>query len=149
MPSGWPFCAVCATVCGFSLPSSFTVFDALRNETAILTMMDITTYGFGFMLNFGDLNRSRSPSHTLQLRYLSTNSMHLHLFAVTLLIRKRNDMGWRFFESGWMKVRVELEVVTSMTSGIGILETLAIPRGKARLGGMQFLSGICERYVRI
>ena len=31
------------------------VWDALYNEKAILTTMDITTDGFGFMLAFGDL----------------------------------------------------------------------------------------------
>ena len=31
------------------------VWDALYNEQAILTTMDITTDGFGFMLSFGDL----------------------------------------------------------------------------------------------
>ena len=31
------------------------VADALWNEAAILTTMDITTDGFGFMLAFGDL----------------------------------------------------------------------------------------------
>ena len=31
------------------------VWDALYNEKAILTTMDITTEGFGYMLAFGDL----------------------------------------------------------------------------------------------
>jgi hypothetical protein len=34
----------------------FYVVDALWNEAAILTTMDITTDGFGFMLTFGDLS---------------------------------------------------------------------------------------------
>ncbi|SCZ95265.1 BZ3500_MvSof-1268-A1-R1_Chr11-2g03393 [Microbotryum saponariae] len=34
---------------------SWYVFDALYNEAAILTTMDITTDGFGFMLSVGDL----------------------------------------------------------------------------------------------
>ena len=33
----------------------YYVIDALWNERAILTTMDITTDGFGFMLVFGDL----------------------------------------------------------------------------------------------
>lgn len=33
----------------------YYVVDALWNEKAILTTMDITTDGFGFMLTFGDL----------------------------------------------------------------------------------------------
>ena len=32
------------------------VWDALYNEKSILTTMDITTDGFGFMLAFGDLS---------------------------------------------------------------------------------------------
>ncbi len=32
------------------------VLDALWNEASILTTMDITTDGFGFMLSFGDLS---------------------------------------------------------------------------------------------
>jgi hypothetical protein len=33
----------------------FYVWDALASERAILTTMDVTTDGFGFMLAFGDL----------------------------------------------------------------------------------------------
>jgi Delta14-sterol reductase len=33
----------------------FYVWDALSSERAILTTMDVTTDGFGFMLAFGDL----------------------------------------------------------------------------------------------
>ncbi|KAI8844161.1 ergosterol biosynthesis ERG4/ERG24 family-domain-containing protein [Chytridium lagenaria] len=39
---------------------AFYVIDALWNEHAILTTMDITTDGFGFMLNFGILCGCRS-----------------------------------------------------------------------------------------
>jgi delta14-sterol reductase/lamin-B receptor len=46
------------------------VWDALYNEKAILTTMDITTDGFGFMLCFGDL--SWVPfTYSLQSRYLA------------------------------------------------------------------------------
>ena len=45
------------------------VLDALWNEQAILTTMDITTDGFGFMLAFGDL--AWVPfTYSLQARYL-------------------------------------------------------------------------------
>lgn len=50
------------TDAGFSLPlvlvclfQGWYVVDALIHERAILTTMDITTDGFGFMLVFGDL----------------------------------------------------------------------------------------------
>eukprot|EP00299_Pterocystis_sp_00344_P013937 c6881_g1_i1.p1 GENE.c6881_g1_i1~~c6881_g1_i1.p1 ORF type:complete len:421 (+),score=109.03 c6881_g1_i1:54-1316(+) len=46
------------------------VWDALFNEVAILTTMDITTDGFGYMLAFGDL--SWVPfTYSLQARYLA------------------------------------------------------------------------------
>lgn len=45
------------------------MFDALYFEKAILTTMDITTDGFGFMLAFGDL--AWVPfTYTLQARFL-------------------------------------------------------------------------------
>jgi len=47
----------------------FYVWDALHNENSILTTMDITTDGFGFMLAFGDL--AWVPfTYSLQARYL-------------------------------------------------------------------------------
>ena len=38
-----------------NLNQALYVWDALYNEISILTTMDITTDGFGFMLMFGDL----------------------------------------------------------------------------------------------
>ncbi|GAB7353031.1 hypothetical protein MBLNU459_g3587t1 [Dothideomycetes sp. NU459] len=55
---------------------SFYVFDALWNEPAILTTMDIVTDGFGFMLAFGDL--AWLPFiYSIQARYLSIHPVHL------------------------------------------------------------------------
>ncbi len=52
------------------------VFDALYMEPAILTTMDITTDGFGFMLAFGDL--AWLPCiYSLQARYLAIYPVHL------------------------------------------------------------------------
>ncbi|KAJ3317297.1 erg24, C-14 sterol reductase [Boothiomyces sp. JEL0866] len=48
----------------------YYVIDALWNESAILTTMDITTDGFGFMLVFGDLVWVPF-TYSLQARYLS------------------------------------------------------------------------------
>ena len=51
------------------LYQGFYVWDALYNERAILTTMDITTDGFGYMLAFGDL--AWVPFiYSLQARYL-------------------------------------------------------------------------------
>ncbi|GAA93938.1 uncharacterized protein L969DRAFT_43901 [Mixia osmundae IAM 14324] len=46
------------------------VFDALYNEAAILTQMDITTDGFGFMLSVGDLTWVPF-TYGLQAKYLA------------------------------------------------------------------------------
>ena len=59
------------------------VIDTLWNEPAILTTMDITTDGFGFMLAFGDLVWVRSRA--LCSAYILENSVQLsnaHLIAI-------------------------------------------------------------------
>lgn len=56
----------------------FYVWDALYQERAILTTMDITTDGFGFMLAFGDL--AWVPFiYTIQARYLVDHDPSLPL----------------------------------------------------------------------
>lgn len=57
------------------------VWDGLYFEQAILTTMDITTEGFGFMLAFGDLCWVPFV-YSLQARYLVTNDPELPLWAV-------------------------------------------------------------------
>ncbi|KAL8698477.1 MAG: hypothetical protein Q9224_001834 [Gallowayella concinna] len=57
---------------------SVYVFDALWMEPAILSTMDITTDGFGFMLAFGDLVWLPFI-YSLQARYLSVYPVHLGL----------------------------------------------------------------------
>ena len=60
---------------------SLYVLDALWMEPAILTTMDITTDGFGFMLAFGDL--AWLPFiYSLQARYLSLYPVHLGLWGI-------------------------------------------------------------------
>ena len=50
----------------------YYILDAVMNEPAILTTMDITTDGFGWMLSFGDL--AWVPAlYSLQARYLSSS----------------------------------------------------------------------------
>ncbi len=64
-----------------NLLQGFYVWDALYNEKAILTTMDITTDGFGFMLCFGDL--AWVPFiYSLQARYLVDYDPQLNLFQV-------------------------------------------------------------------
>ena len=52
------------------------VADALFFESTIMTQMDITTDGLGFMLSFGDLVWVPFV-YSLQARYLSTHPVHL------------------------------------------------------------------------
>mmetsp|Transcript_53487 Transcript_53487/g.86610 ORF Transcript_53487/g.86610 Transcript_53487/m.86610 type:complete len:123 (+) Transcript_53487:573-941(+) len=54
------------------------VWDALYDEEAVLTTMDVTTDGFGFMLCFGDL--AWVPfTYSLPARYLVTHDLRLKL----------------------------------------------------------------------
>lgn len=59
-----------------TLCQAIYVFDALYMETAILTTMDITTDGFGFMLAFGDLTWLPFI-YSLQARYLAVYPVYL------------------------------------------------------------------------
>lgn len=71
------------------------VWDALFHERAILTTMDITTDGFGFMLAFGDL--AWVPfTYTLQARYLVEHDPGLSLYAL-LGISIMTCCGYRIF----------------------------------------------------
>jgi delta14-sterol reductase/lamin-B receptor len=60
------------------------VWDALFNERAILTTMDITTDGFGYMLAFGDL--AWVPFiYSLQARFLVEDDPELSSAALVLI----------------------------------------------------------------
>ena len=60
------------------------VWDALYFERSILTTMDITTDGFGFMLAFGDL--SWVPfTYSLQARYLASYDSQLSTLSLVLI----------------------------------------------------------------
>lgn len=61
------------------------VFDGVLNEEGCLTMMDITTDGFGFMLSFGDL--ALVPfSYSLQARYLAVEPIKLGEIYTTIVL---------------------------------------------------------------
>ena len=71
-----------ALVCAFQ---GWYVLDALYFEDAILTTMDITSDGFGFMLAFGDL--AWVPfTYTLQARFLVDHPQALSPLAVAALV---------------------------------------------------------------
>ena len=61
------------------------VWDALYQERAILTTMDITTDGFGYMLAFGDM--AWVPfTYSLQSRYLVNHDPHLSYMALSAIL---------------------------------------------------------------
>lgn len=71
------------------------VWDALYQEKAILTTMDITTDGFGFMLVFGDM--AWVPfTYSLQARYLVDYDPALTVFQLSAIIMI-NFLGYRIF----------------------------------------------------
>eukprot|EP01036_Dinobryon_divergens_P028095 gene28095-36986_t len=73
------------------------VWDALYNEKAILTTMDITTDGFGFMLCFGDL--AWVPFiYSLQARYLVDHDPDLPLWAIAAILLVQ-ALGYYIFRS--------------------------------------------------
>lgn len=63
----------------------FYIFDGVLNESGVLTMMDITTDGFGFMLAFGDLTLVPF-TYSLQARYLSMSPIELGHTAVAAIV---------------------------------------------------------------
>lgn len=68
-------------VCFFQ---AWYIFDSVYNEPAVLTTMDVTTDGFGFMLAFGDL--CWVPfTYSLQARYLSYHPVHLGYWSLAIL----------------------------------------------------------------
>lgn len=75
----------------------FYIFDGITNEEGLLTMMDIATDGFGFMLVFGDL--CWVPfTYSLQCRYLSLNPITLGSHT-TVLILVLQILGFYIFRS--------------------------------------------------
>jgi len=71
------------------------VWDALYQERAILTTMDITTDGFGFMLVFGDL--AWVPfTYSLQARYLVDHDPNFGL-PMLLAVVATNALGYCIF----------------------------------------------------
>ncbi|KAK9369768.1 ergosterol biosynthesis ERG4/ERG24 [Lipomyces kononenkoae] len=73
------------------------IIDSAVVEAKNLTMIDITTDGFGFMLAFGDL--ALVPfTYTLQARYLATNPVHLGWLGVAGIVALK-VIGYYIFRS--------------------------------------------------
>lgn len=76
---------------------SWYVIDSVWNESAVLSTMDVTTDGFGFMLSFGDL--AWVPfTYSLQARYLAQTPVDLGPLAV-LLVLAVQLLGYYIFRS--------------------------------------------------
>ncbi|KAJ9086470.1 erg24, C-14 sterol reductase [Entomophthora muscae] len=109
---GWAFLNVCFVVkqyalLGYSRVTFSILFvafcqigyvaDSLYNQAAVLTTMDITTDGFGFMLSFGDI--SFVPFlYPIQTRYLSMYPQELTGLATVFLLASAS-LGYYIFRS--------------------------------------------------
>ncbi|KAI9751169.1 MAG: erg24, C-14 sterol reductase [Lichina confinis] len=76
---------------------SIYVLDAVWNEAAVLTTMDITTDGFGFMLAFADLVWVPFV-YSLQTRYLATHPVQLGLWGTAGVLAVQ-AVGYYIFRS--------------------------------------------------
>lgn len=79
------------------IAQSLYVLDALYMEPAILTTMDITTDGFGFMLSFGDLVWLPF-TYSIQARYLAIHPVELG-FTGVLGVLSVTAFGYYIFRS--------------------------------------------------
>ena len=76
---------------------SLYVLDALWMEPAILTTIDITADGFGFMLAFGDL--AWLPFiYSMQARYLAVYPVHLGIWGISGILAIQG-LGYSVFRS--------------------------------------------------
>ncbi|AMD22109.1 HGL231Wp [Eremothecium sinecaudum] len=76
----------------------FYIFDGVLNEEGVLTMMDIVTDGFGFMLAFGDL--ALVPfTYSLQARYLSVSPITLGPYRCAAIVAVMALGYWIFHSS--------------------------------------------------
>jgi delta14-sterol reductase len=76
--------------------------DSFINEPAVLTTMDITTDGFGFMLSFGDLCWVPFV-YSLQCRYLAMYPVDLGLVGVAGVLAVQGFGYWIFRGSNGQK----------------------------------------------
>ena len=107
--------AVCVSQAGY-------VWDALYQERAILSTMDITTDGFGFMLAFGDL--AWVPFiYSLQARYLVDHDPHLSPQAVGAIILTQAVGYWIFRSANSQKDAFRRDPTAPAVSHLQYLET--------------------------
>ncbi|ORX86396.1 ERG4/ERG24 ergosterol biosynthesis protein [Basidiobolus meristosporus CBS 931.73] len=79
------------------LLEGYYVTESLYNEAKVLTTMDITTDGFGWMLSFGDL--ALVPfTYSLQARYLASHPIEIGAFWSSLIVCTKL-LGYYIFRS--------------------------------------------------
>jgi delta14-sterol reductase len=101
------------------------VWDALHHEPAILTTMDITTDGFGFMLAFGDL--AWVPfTYSLQARILASRAGALAPWAIAALLGLK-ALGYAAFRGANSQKDAFRRDPTA--PGVSHLKTLQTKRG--------------------
>lgn len=61
------------------------ILDGVLNEEGVLSMIDVTTDGFGFMLAFGDLTLVPF-TYSLQSRYLSVSPLELSQYEIAAIV---------------------------------------------------------------
>ncbi|VEU20808.1 DEKNAAC101677 [Brettanomyces naardenensis] len=98
-----------------NLLQAFYIFDGVLNEEGCLTMIDITSDGFGFMLAFGDL--CWVPfSYSLQARYLSLVEVNLPVWAVVGIVSVMTLGFWIFKSSNNQKSKFRQGKLPDMNS---------------------------------
>ncbi len=98
------------------------VFDALYMEQAILTTIDITTDGFGFMLSFGDLVWVPFI-YSLQAKYLSVHPVSLGPFYVLLILAIQASGYYIFRASNSQKNRFRTDPYDPANSHLTSIKT--------------------------
>ncbi|KAK7539091.1 ergosterol biosynthesis ERG4/ERG24 [Phyllosticta citricarpa] len=86
---------ITASILIVTFTHAFYVFDGLYMEPAILTTMDITTDGFGFMLSFGDLVWVPFI-YSVPARYLAIHPKELTYFEIACILAVQGAGYWIF-----------------------------------------------------
>lgn len=105
-----------------TISQSLYILDALFNESAILTTMDLTTDGFGFMLSFGDLVWVPFV-YTIQARYLSVHPIVLGPFYVAAILAVQGIGYYIFRASNNEKNRFRTDPADPRVAHLEFIET--------------------------
>ena len=109
------------------IAQSVYTFDALYMESAILTTIDITTDGFGFMLAFGDLVWVPFI-YSLQAKYLSVHPVNLGLPYILMILAVQGTGYYIFRASNSEKNRFRTNPKDPSVSHLKYIQTAEIGR---------------------